>query len=72
MNEDKISERLNNVEAALAHLQKDFDALNEAILLYSKRFETIQATLDQMSEQIEEAKTVESTADPVDEKPPHY
>ena len=72
MNEDKISERLNNVETALAHLQKDFDALNEAILLHSHRFDKIQGRLDQMAEQIQESKTTESTADPVDEKPPHY
>ena len=72
MNEGKISERLNNVETALAHLQKDFDALNDAILLYSKRFEKIHGLLDQMSEQIQESKTAEPAADPVDEKPPHY
>lgn len=72
MNEDPISERLTNIEAALAHLQKDFDALNEAILLYSRRFETMQGLIDQMSEQIEESKSAESPVDPVDEKPPHY
>ena len=72
MKDDKTVERLNNVESALAHLQKDFDALNDAILMYAKRFDKIHGLLDQMSEQIREAKTAESTEDPLDEKPPHY
>ena len=72
MNDDKLLERLNNVESALAHLQKDFDALNDAILAYSKRFEKIHGVLDQMAEQIRDAKGSEPATDPLDEKPPHY
>ena len=72
MNEDKIFERLNNVESALAHLQKDFDALNDSILVYAKQFEKIHGLLDQMSEQIRDSKLAEPSADPLDEKPPHY
>lgn len=72
MQDDKNSERLNNVESALAHLQKDFDALNEAILMYAKRFEKIQGLLDQLSGQVQELRPTEPATDPLDEKPPHY
>ena len=72
MNEDQIFERLNNVESALAHLQKDFDALNDSILVYAKQFEKIHGLLDRMSEQIRDSKLAAPPADPLDEKPPHY
>lgn len=72
MSDHQSAERLTNVESALAHLQNDFEALNEAVLLQAKQIENLQAALKKLDEQVAESKTPEAPRDPVDEKPPHY
>lgn len=72
MSESQSAKRLTNCESALAHLQNDFEALNEAVLLQAKQIERLQAAIEKLTEQIEDSKTPQTPRDPVDEKPPHY
>ena len=72
MSENQSAERLTNCESALAHLQNDYEALNEAVLLQAKQIDRLESVIEKLTEQIEESKTPESPRDPVDEKPPHY
>ncbi len=69
---EKLTRRLNNVEIALTHLQNDFEALNETVLLFSKRVEQLQANVERLTTQIEQSTEATEPESLEDEKPPHY
>ena len=72
-NQEKIGERLNSVESALAYLQNDYEQLNETVLENTKRLEQLKLVVERLTARLEQSA---SPADDVrnleDEKPPHY
>ena len=69
---EKLTERMNRVEIALTHLQMDYEAINETVLLYGKRFEKLEATIQKLTARLENTQSGSEERKPEDEKPPHY
>ena len=69
---ENVEKRLTNVEIALTHLQTDYEALNETILLMAKQIELLQAGVERLASRIDESESTAESRDPEDEKPPHY
>ena len=73
MSKLSAEQRLNDLESALAYLQKDYDALNETVLENTNRLERMKNVVDRLTNQIQgliNSAAEERSAE--DEKPPHY
>lgn len=67
-----VDQRLTKVEIALTHLQTDYEALNETILLMAKQLEQLQASIDRLTARLDQPQESSEPGDLEDEKPPHY
>ncbi len=65
--------RITELETQLAHLQRQYDLLNEVVTEQAVWRDQTQKRIKQWEETIEQLKPQrESMGDPLDEKPPHY
>ena len=68
-----LTDRVGQLEFQLAHLQRDYDQLNEVVTqqsLANQRLESKVAALELQLKQLKEKP--QQAIDPLDEKPPHY
>ena len=66
------SDRINNLEASVMHLQKDYDALNEVVLENVLRIEKLTKTIQGLTDQIQSLSEPRAKRSAEDEIPPHY
>ena len=70
---DRLRERVTELETLLTHVQHDFQQLNEVILQQQDRFTAIERQLVRLEQQLRTiADSPTEAIDPLDEKPPHY
>jgi uncharacterized coiled-coil protein SlyX len=69
MNEP-LSERLEKIEATLAHLERQYDELNQVVIEQARLIKRLTAQQQRLSETVEneEGERIRAT----DPKPPHY
>lgn len=63
-------QRLTQLEAALAHLERNYDELNSAVVTQAKTIARLQKRLEQLDETVKNVEVERSSAHDV--KPPHY
>lgn len=67
------SERLIELESQLAHLQHQYDALNEVITEQASRLQSMHKRVEKWEQQVDRLKNAsDSASDPLEERPPHY
>lgn len=66
----ELSERLEKLESNLAHLEHQYDQLNQVVLEQSRQLTKMQALQQKVSQTVEgiELERIKST----NPKPPHY
>lgn len=64
-------ERIVEAEMALAHLQHDYDALNEVVLEQQKTIEGLSRKLQKLESKVDASSDPE-VRDAEAERPPHY
>jgi uncharacterized coiled-coil protein SlyX len=71
---DRISERLERIESALAHLQHDVDSLNHSLLNSFRAVRELESRLTRLEGHLQSASDSEHSAQfsAESEKPPHY
>ncbi len=62
--------RLTDLEAALAHLERNYDALNSVVVAQAKTLARLQKRLDQLDETVNNQELDRPQA--ATTKPPHY
>lgn len=69
-----LEARVQRLETALAHHQRDYDALNDVVTKQASELDRLRATLRRMTERIEALQAAAETAPRTleDDKPPHY
>jgi uncharacterized coiled-coil protein SlyX len=67
---EETSARLERAEAALAHLEKNYDELNAVIIAQGKTITRLQKRLEDLGETIRSQET--DRIQPHNQKPPHY
>ncbi len=66
-------DRITDLEISLTHIQRMYEQLNEVVTAQSLANQRMVQRIDQLQEQIKQLKEKpQPTADPLDEKPPHY
>ncbi|MEO1617795.1 MAG: SlyX family protein [Planctomycetota bacterium] len=66
-------ERITNLEISLAHLQRQYDMLNEVVIEQTRELERATKQIAKWENEVNSMKNqMESPGDPLDEKPPHY
>lgn len=68
---DQTSQRLEQVESALMHLQHDFESLNDTLLHQQKLIDELKQSINKLSATVETLGDDEDRS-PEDERPPHY
>jgi SlyX protein len=68
----KNSKRITDLEMSIAHLQKDFETLNEVVLDQGKLIDKLSSRIDKLLSQFEASQEEPEVRDLIDEKPPHY
>ena len=68
--EDKLASRLEKIESSLAHLERQFEQLNEVIVEQSRLLKRLQTQAQRLTESAgaEEMDRIKAT----NPKPPHY
>ena len=67
------STRITDLEIGLAHLQRQFELLDEVVTEQATRLDQANKRLEKFEEMLESVKaSAQSPAEPIDEKPPHY
>lgn len=67
------AERVTELEIQLAHLQRQYDQLNEVVTEQASLSDRMSRQIRELQEQVKELKTKPlAEGDPLDEKPPHY
>lgn len=67
-----LSERLERIETALAHLQHDVDALNSSLTIHFRRLQEIDDRFQRLEHEMQMAGQSPEKRDPASERPPHY
>lgn len=70
MNLEETSARLEKTEAALSHLEKNYDDLNSVVIAQGKTIARLQKRLEDLSETLQSQDT--ERVQPHNQKPPHY
>ncbi len=66
-------ERITELEISLAHLQRQYDVLNEVVTEQTSRLDRVVKQIARWEQRLDRLKhAVETESDPLDEKPPHY
>ena len=71
MNQKSDKERIIETEMALAHLQHDYESLNEVVLEQQRAIEQLSVQLLKLQSKID-ASTEPEARDAEAERPPHY
>ena len=67
------STRITDLEVALAHLQRQFDLLNEVVTEQATRLDQAFKRIEKWEQKLDGVKNAAgSETDPIEEKPPHY
>lgn len=68
--DNELSERLNKVESSLAHLEHQYEQLNQVVTEQARQLTKLQALQQKISQTVEgiELERIKST----NAKPPHY
>jgi uncharacterized coiled-coil protein SlyX len=67
--------RIANLEAAVAHHQRDYDTLNQVVTEYADQIDNLKRIVGQLTERIRAMEQQQRQAAPLDlqdERPPHY
>ena len=68
-----LTDRVGQLEFQLAHLQRDYDQLNEVVTDQSNRIEQLNRQIANLESGLTEIKqAAETDVNLFDEKPPHY
>ena len=67
-----LEKRVVELELALTHLQRDFETLNETILLQNAKLEDLTRKLEQLDARVDLAGQPDEQREPGEERPPHY
>jgi len=70
MSEDKLSERIDALEAKLMFQEDTIEVLNQTITLQWHQIDALKRQLTALSERLREAEA--GTSGPANERPPHY
>lgn len=67
------TERIVELEIGLAHLQRQFELLNGVVTEQAMELDRANKRITKWEDTVQRLKSAgDSTADPLDEKPPHY
>ncbi len=67
---DQANERIEKLEAHVAHLERQIDQLNEVIIQQAQELDRLKKHVGRVSQAIESAELERIKS--VDTKPPHY
>jgi uncharacterized coiled-coil protein SlyX len=70
MNEKELVERIEKLESHQAHLEHQFDELNEVVVEQEKAIRKLQLQLQRVTQSVETAELERIKA--TNSKPPHY
>lgn len=70
MNETESARRLERLEAALAHLERNYDALNSVVIEQGRLVGRLQKRLEELGETLQSQEG--ERFPPHNQKPPHY
>ena len=70
MTHETLQARLIQTEAALAHLERNFDDLNGVVISQGKMIARLQKRLDELGNTLQAQET--DRGQPHNQKPPHY
>jgi len=70
MTSESLNTRLERAEAALAHLERNFDELNSVVIAQGKTIARLQRQLENLGETLR-GQDLDRIA-PHNQKPPHY
>ena len=70
MNEKELLERIEKLESHQAHLEHQFDELNQVVIEQQKAMHKLQVQLQRMGQSLEAAELERIKA--TNPKPPHY
>jgi len=70
MSEDKLSERIDALEAKLMFQEDTIEVLNQTITLQWHQIDALKRQLAALNERLREAEA--GTSGPANERPPHY
>jgi SlyX protein len=70
MSEEKLSERIDALEAKLMFQEDTIEVLNQTITMQWQQIDTLRRQLKDLSERLREAEAGASV--PRNERPPHY
>lgn len=70
--DDALQSRLNDIEAAIAHLQHDMEELNQSLTLHFQRLQSFDARFQRIEHEIETLNEGPEERDLNAERPPHY
>ncbi|WP_372895994.1 SlyX family protein [Stieleria sp.] len=66
-------ERITHLEIQLAHLQRQYDVLNDVVTEQAMLLDRVNKRIAKWEQTVDRLKNAsEPTSDPQDEKPPHY
>lgn len=67
------TERITDLETQLAHLQRQYDVLNEVVTQQANQLDSVVKRIAKWESTVERIKNAtDPIGDPLDEKPPHY
>jgi SlyX protein len=69
---NRADDRIVELESAIAHLQHDFDQLNEMFLKQQAELNDLKRLLGRLEGEISQLAEVPEKRDPLAERPPHY
>jgi SlyX protein len=70
MSEEKLSERIDALEAKLMFQDDTIEVLNQTITMQWQQIDALRRQLKQLSERLREAEA--GATRPTNERPPHY
>jgi len=69
---DDAAERLVQFESSIAHLQHDFDQINEVVLRQQRELDDLKQLLEKLLARMDKADAEPEVRDIEAERPPHY
>jgi SlyX protein len=67
------SERMTQLEIGLAHLQRQYDVLNQVVTEQALQLDRVNQRIAKWEQTVDSLKNgSDQETDPLDEKPPHY
>lgn len=65
-------ERLVDIEIKIARQEDLVDALNQTVYQQQKKIDELEALCSALARRVKDVSSVDSEANPANEKPPHY